>query len=367
MKFTVVRSCFLDALQAIQGVVPTKPSLATLLNCLIVAEDNKLILMVTNLDLTMRYVLDYDVQVVTGGRTTLPVKRLISIVHELPEGELTFDIDEDDAARVTCGSTFFKIIGLRADEFPPVLEPVSGEVFFSLEQSIVKDMLRKTAYATSNDETRRALTGVLMQFREGKLTTVATDGKRMALVEQEIAFPDDAACDLILPQQTVKELIRLLSDGKMKISQQNKLVVFEMEHMSISSKLIDGVYAKFQQVIPGSCDERITVEREVFIDALRRVSLVSTDKANSVNMTFENNELTMVTTAPDVGEARETIPLKYIGEPIVTSYNPTFLMECLKTLDGINDVIFELSMGRSPLVVKCQLPFMYVLMPLRLN
>ncbi len=371
MKFTVQRTPFLEALQSIQGIIATKPgSLAILANCLIEAHDNSLILTATDLDMSMRYTISESVSVSESGTTTLPVKRLIGITREMPEGEITFEIDADDIARVASDTTFFKLIGLNASNFPPLVQAQAYDRSFAIDQAIFRDMIKKVAYSASTDESRPTLVPILLEFNNSKLTMVATDGKRLALVEQELSFPDDLGCDILLPQRTANEMVKLLSDeGPMKISYSSasSLVMFETANLSVCSKVHESGFANYKQVIPESCDERIGADREAVIAALRRVSLVATGNVllNSVRMTFENNALTCVMSSADVGEARETIPVKYVGEPITASYNPSYLLDCLKALDTEDEIIFELSLSRSPMMIKCSLPFLYVVMPLR--
>lgn len=367
MKFTIVRSKFLEALQTVQNVVPSKPALLVTANCLIVAEDGKLLITATDLDMAVKCEVIDDVTIDEPGRSTLPVKRLVSIVRELQEGQITFEINDDDVASVQCGASYFRIIGLPANGFPGVAQVNEGDSSFALDQGIFREMLKKTYYAASTDETRRILTGVLLSFRDGKLTLVATDGRRLALVENELEFHEDDACDIVLPPRAVGELLRLLqAEGPMRIYRQANQVLFMFDNSVFSSKLIEGVYPNYRQVIPNGCDEHITIERELLLGALRRVSLVATDKSNSARLTFADNQLTVVTNTPDVGEARETLPIKYAGKSISVIFNPEYIMDCLKNLDT-DEIFFELSEGHCPAIIKCDLPFIYVLMPLRIN
>jgi DNA polymerase-3 subunit beta len=228
-------------------------------------------------------------------------------------------------------------------------------------------MLKKTAYASSIDETRRVLNGVLLAFRSGKLTMVATDGRRLALVEHEVEFPSDEEVEMILPTKAVNELMHILKDeGDLAIHGQKNQVVFEFGETMMSTKLIEGVYPNYRQVIPSACEERVTVEREALLAAMRRVSLVTTDKSNATRLTFGGNQLVIVTQTPEVGEARETMPIKYNGKQIEIIFNPEYVMDPLRNLEG-DEVYIEMNDGHSPALIKCDLPFLYVLMPLRMT
>ncbi|MDD4017792.1 MAG: DNA polymerase III subunit beta, partial [Kiritimatiellae bacterium] len=260
MKFSIVRSKFLDGLQTVQNVVTAKGSLQILSNALLHAEDNKLCITTTDLDISERCIVECEVE--KPGSTTLPIRRLASMIRELDEGKILVEVNEEDVASVQCGSTYFKIIGLPTRDFPPV-PATEGKFCYRIDQGAFREMLRKTCYAVSQDETRRVLNGVLLALKENKLTMVATDGRRLALVEHEIEFPPEAEVEMILPTKAVSELMRILSnDGDLKIYAQKNQVVFELGDTVLSSKLIDGVYPNYRQVIPSACDERVVIERE---------------------------------------------------------------------------------------------------------
>ena len=300
------------------------------------------------------------------GATTLPARRISSIIRELPDSPVEIEVDEKDVANVTCGASFFKIIGISEDEFPPISKP-EGKFSYHIDQGVFKEMLRKTSYSASSDETRYVLNGVLLSFKGNKLTIVATDGRRLALVEQEIEFPKEAEAEIILPTKAVSELLHTLSDdGELKIHTKENQIVFEFNKIVITSKLIEGTYPNYRQVIPAECEERITVERESLLTALKRVSLLTTDKSNATKLNFSKNKLIVITTTPDVGEARESIPIKYTGKQVSVAFNPEFMMDPLKNLAS-DEIFVELTDELSPGVIKCDIPFLYVLMPMRIT
>ncbi|MBN2301540.1 MAG: DNA polymerase III subunit beta [Lentisphaerae bacterium] len=364
MKFTIAKSSLLEGLQTVQNVVGIRSTLPILANVLLVGEKNTLTLSTTDLDVSVRC--SVEANITKAGASTMPVRRLSSIIRELPEAEIEIEIDDKDVAIVKCGSSFFKIIGLSEEEFPPVSKP-EGKYVYRIDQGVFKEMLKKASYAASSDETRYVLNGVFLGFKSGKLTVVATDGRRLALVEYEVEFPEEAAVEMILPSKTVNELLHTLADqGDLKIISKEKQILFEFDKILIASKLIDGTYPNYKQVIPAQCEERVVVERESLLTALKRVSLVTTNKSNAVKLTFGKNKLSVSSNTPEVGEARETIPIKYTGKEISVAFNPEYMMDPLKNLN--NDEIFiELTDDLSPGVIKCDMPFVYVLMPMRIN
>jgi len=364
MKLSVTKAALLEGLHVVQNVVSVRSTLPILSNALLTAEDDKLWLTTTDLEVSVRCAIDADIE--KNGISTLPVRRLSSIVRELPDATITLDIDENDVATLDCSSSHFKIIGLNKEEFPPISSPEEKSCY-TLDQGVFREMLKKTSYAASTDETRFVLNGVLLSFRDGKLTMVATDGRRLALVENEVEFPDEAESDMILPSKAVHELLHVLEDeGDMSIYAKENQIVFEFGDVMVASKLIDGTYPNYRQVIPNQCEERVTIERDVLLTALKRTSLLTTEKSNATRLTFADNQLTVVTNTPDIGEARETVAVKYSGKEISVAFNSEFMMDPLRNLTS-DEIYIEMTDELSPGVMKCDIPFLYVLMPMRVN
>ena len=210
MKFKVPKSKLFEALSLVQNIVGSRSALPVLSNVLISAEEGSLVLTTTDIDITMRCRCEADVA--TPGKVTLPVKKLASIVRELDEGIVSFDVEGNEIAHMRCSSYKSKINGLPAREFPPA-PTTEGGIAYQIDQGKFRDMLRKTHYATAMDDTRAVLTGILMSFADGKLTCVATDGRRLALYEHEVDFPAENARDVVLPLRAATELMRSLSDS----------------------------------------------------------------------------------------------------------------------------------------------------------
>lgn len=364
MKFSANKTALFEGLQKVQNVVGTRSTLPILTNVLIEAEKESITLTTTDLDVSVRT--NVIAKVAKTGKSTLPVRRLSSIIREMPDDDISFEVDDKNEAVVTCGTSFFKVLGLSAADYPEV--PTQDEEYgYTIGQGIFRDMLRKCSYAASSDETRHVLNGVLLSFKQGKLTVVATDGRRLALAEHELDFPTEAETDVIIPSKAVLELQHTLgNNGDMKIYAKSNQMMFEFGDTFIASKLIDGTYPNYRQVIPSQCEERITVEREMILTALRRVSLVSADKSSAVKLTFAKNRLTILMSSPEVGEARETLAIKYGGKEISVAFNPEYMSEPLKILDH-DDIYVELIDDLSPGVIKCDSPFLYVLMPMRIS
>ncbi|MFC1497502.1 DNA polymerase III subunit beta [Verrucomicrobiota bacterium] len=364
MKISIQKEDMLEGLQRVQSVVGNRTTLPVLSNVLFTGKKKTLSLTTTDLDVSVRC--NVKAEIKKEGSSTLPAKRLFSIIRELPDKAIDIEIDDKNVATIKCGSSFFKIIGLSDEEFPPIPK-VEGKYSYHLDQGAFKEMMRKTAYAASADETRYVLNGVLLSFKGNKLIVVATDGRRLALVEHEIEFPKEAETNVILPTKTVTELLHTLADdGELKIYVSDKQATFEFGETLIASKLIDGTYPNFKQVIPAACEERVAIERESLLAALKRVSMVTFNKTNATRLTFAKNKVVMSAIVPDVGEAREVIPIKYSGKEITVAFNAEYMMDPLRNLTS-DEIFVELTDDLSPGVIKCDIPFLYVLMPMRVK
>lgn len=364
MKFKVIRSKFIEGLKSVQNIVAGKGSLPILQNVMIEAAGNSIKLTTTDLDISIKCAVECDV--ISEGKTTLPVKLLFTSMTKAAEGEIEIDVDAQERASIKAGSARFKLQGMPASEFPQL--PEEGDAHaYTVPQATIREMLRKTSYAASQDDTRRMLKGVLMSFKDEKLTMVATDGRRLALVENEIEFPKAAEKDIVLPSKAVSELQRSLTgDGNASIMVKKSQICFNLENVIIYSKLMDDTYPNYRQVIPQKCENHITIDRQLLLDALDRASVMTMDESHSTKLIFEENTLTVTSAASDIGEAKDEVPIKYAGEKIETMFNPTYVMDPLKAIDD-DEITIDINDGHTPAVIRCSVPFLYVLMPLRIN
>jgi DNA polymerase-3 subunit beta len=311
-----------------------------------------------------------EAKVTQPGSTTLPVKKLFGIVREL-NGDIDIEVDDKNIAIIRSGSSFFKINGLGADEFPP-LPKFKDDKKVALSQETIRSMLKKTAFAVSTDESRYVLNGIFISLKEGKMTFVATDGRRLALVDEEVEVSEKSSGEFIVPAKAVNELTRLLQDkGTVEIKFGENQASFALQNENsfsvlLITKLIEGNYPNYRQVIPGEAKERITLMREEFQQALRRAEIMTSEKANSVKLAFGRNNLTITANSPEVGEARETMAINYKGKEFAIAFNPRYMIDPLGALTE-DEVFLELIDELSPGVLKVNGPFLYVVMPMRLS
>src|ERR1700686_5518823 len=360
MKFSVSKDKLLEGLSTVQNVVSTRTTLPILSNVLLQASGAEIRLTTADLDVGRRG--SIEAQGERTGATTLPARRLFAIVRDLPASEVYVDVDSKNFASIRSGSSFFKILGLPEEEFPPLARFDEAKVF-SIAQKELKDGLKKTSYAISTDETRYVLNGILFSFKENKLTLVATDGRRLALVDLELEFPRSQERDIIVPTKAVAELQRLVrEEGEEKLSIGENQIAFELNRTLLVSKLIEGNYPNYRQVIPSEAKERIRLERETFLTAVRRVSLLASEK--SVNLIFAQSNIDIVANTPEVGEAKEWLPVMYNGREFSIAFNPEFLMAPLRNLSE-EEIYLDLIDEMSPGVIKIAGAFLCVLMPMR--
>jgi len=374
MKFKINRDHFANGLAQVLNVVGSKATMPILSNVMIEAEKDQISLTTTNLDLGIRCRIKAEVK--ETGAVTLPVKRLAGIVRELPNIDVIFDASPNHQIKLTSGGSTFRIMGIGKEDFPPL--PEFGEDrIFTLEQAELVAMLKSVAYAQSTDETRYILNGVYFNFRDEKLSLVATDGRRLAMMAKELEVPAESAGSIILPAKTVGELTRLLDKGeKVKISFNERRASFQIatdkdssgliDHIYLYSKVVEGNYPNYQQVIPKETHQRIKLERELLLQCVHRAALVCSEKANSVRIKLSSNLLELTAQSPDFGEAHESMAISYSGPELQVAFNPAFLMDPLRALSK-DEVFFEVKDEVSPGVFKTLESFVCVIMPVRLS
>ena len=375
MKFKINQDHFSNGLQQVLNVVATRSTMPILSNVLIEAADGHISLTTTNLDLGIRCRIKADIE--TPGGITLPVRKLATIVRELPQSEVFVETGDNNQAKITSGGSLFRIMGISTEEFPP-LPTFENRHVFELEQAEIVNMLKSVSYGQSTDENRYILNGVYFNFADEKLTLVATDGRRLALTALETDITEDNEGSLILPAKTVAELERLLGKGeKVKVAFNDRQVAFEVaigedgdtglvDQLYLVSKIVEGNYPNYRQVIPKETEHRVKIERELMLECVHRAALVTSDKSNSVKLKVSKNLLEISGSSSEYGESHESMAIAYDGPEVQVAFNPQFLMEPLKALTK-DEVFFEFKDELSPGLFKTLDNFICVIMPLRLN
>jgi DNA polymerase-3 subunit beta len=375
MKFKINQDHFSNGLQQVLNVVAARSTMPILGNVLIEAEESHISLSTTNLDLGIRCRIKANVT--DPGAITLPVRKLATIVRELPNPEVFIETSDSNQAKITSGGSLFKIMGIGSEEFPP-LPTFENRKVYELSQDEIVNMLKSVSYAQSTDENRYILNGVYFNFADEKLTMVATDGRRLGLTALDLEVSDDNAGSLILPAKTVSELERLMGKGEhVKVAFNDRQAAFEIaideggdsglvDHLYLVSKIVEGNYPNYRQVIPKETEHRVKIERELMLECVHRAALVTSDKSNSVKLKVSKNLLEISGQSTEYGESHESMAIAYDGPEVQVAFNPQFLMEPLKALTK-DEVFFEFKDELSPGLFKTLDNFICVIMPLRLN
>lgn len=363
MKITVKKDVFARALQKVSNIIGSRTTLPVLANVLIEANDNHLTL--TTTDLEIRLTTNIDAEVETPGKTTIPVKRLLGLVSKLRGETISLNTNENHHTELKCGTANFTLLGLNPDDFPVPVEfnPVRT---VKIKQNDIANMIDRISYAVSMDDSRKVLQGILLSIRESKLTAVATDGKRLALVEKLLEeAPSGVDGDIIITLKSATELKRLIErNGDVIMEIGENQIVFKVNHTVMLSKLIDGAYPNYQQVIPASFAKSIQLPCEPFIYALEVVNVTLSDaEAAYVKITFHDNQLLFEANS-NYGEGSESIPIEYDGESMSASFNPIFLLDPFKHV-GLDHVTLKINDVFSPIAIESGDGFLYVIMPMR--
>ncbi|MEY4853412.1 MAG: hypothetical protein RIR32_88 [Verrucomicrobiota bacterium] len=375
MKFKVNRNHFFNGLSSVTNVVGNRATMPILQNVLIEAEGDTVTLTTTNLDLGICCRIKAAVS--SPGRITLPVKKLVPIIRALSSAETIVELTGKDRVKITSGSSVFQIAGLPADQFPPISN-FAGQPTIAIDQDNLGSMLRKVSYAQSTDENRYILNGVFFEFSAGKLTLVATDGRRLAKCEQKLEGSDKTLA-LILPARTITELSRLLkSGGKVHVSNNERQVGFTIDiptndeglvdRIQLVSKVVEGNYPNYRQVIPKEAGSKVRLEREKLLESVQRAALMTDDRNNTIRMTVSKKSQNLeISAKSESGEAHEPIAVKYDGPEVNIAFNPQYVIEPLRNVTE-DEIDFEFKDDMSPGVIRgLKEDFLCVVMPQRIS
>ncbi len=369
MKFMIKRDDLSSRLQAILGVISTRTTLPILGNVLITATNDGVSLAATDLDLSMTATVPAKVS--KTGSTTVPARTFAEMVRELPEEDVQISVT-NHRLEIKSGHGVYKMSGMSPEEFPrlPAI-PDGGAVTIPLDE--LRSMAYRTMYAVSNDETRPALNGILWQANGERMHMVATDGHRLARVSVAGNRLAGLKSELIVPPKALQLVLKMATDDTTDVAVMfgEKNVVFKIGDVVVTSRLIEGPYPNYNQVIPKSNDKFLKVDAATLVAGVRRVAVLSNSLTKQVKFALSNNSIELSATNQDVGgEAHETIPCEYKGEDLEIGYNANYVIEMLKNFDA-GDVVFELATSISAGLVRAaddpeKEKYLCLVMPLRL-
>ena len=352
MKFSLPRNEFQQLLQTVVSAVPAKSTLPILSNLLITAADGKLTLVATDLDTSIRTT--GDAKVGAAGSITIPAKKLADIVRELPNEEIKCSVT-GTRVKIECGHGNYSIVGLEAEEYPQ-LPASDGDRKIVVPTDVLEKGFRRTSYSVSSDETRQMLCGILLQVTEGEVVMVATDGHRLACSRfkgnykfQESAAPADKSAsdksaaekaaagsgrDMIIPPKALQQVVRLAAGTvNVGLTVSKNYATFDLGNTTVYSRLIDGNFPNYEMVIPKTNPKEISIGREEFIAAVRRVSVLADSVTHQIKVSVRPERIELSVNTADVGEGSEQVPVTYSGDRLDIGYNANYLLDILRSID----------------------------------
>jgi len=368
MELVVRKTDLLRELQLFQGIVERNNTIPILANVLMEAEGDQLRLLATDLQVALRS--QCPASVSRAGKLTLPAKKLFEIIRVLPETDIRIEQDKS-GVKVAADRFDSRIQTMPPDDFP-TLPRATGDASLSLPAGLLSQMLARTQFATTSDDTRYFLNGVLLVASAGQFSLVATDGHRLALTQavREGNGPTDEV-RVILPKKTVTELGRLLldADGDIQYERQENHLFFTVGGRVLISRMIDAQFPAYERVVPKGTDKVVEFERERLANALKRVGLLSPERSRAVKFSIEPGKVEVSSSSPELGEAKEAILVDdYAGAPIQIGFNGQYVLQFLDVV-GTDKVALELKDEVSQAVMKPVgqdgFDYTYVLMPMR--
>lgn len=352
MKLKVNRQEMQKALQNIQGIVEKKTTMPILSHFLLKAA-NTISIMATDLDIAFTGPL--NAEILERGSLCVPARKLFEIAKEV-EDDILLESQENNWLKVSSGNSTFKLMGLPEEEYPK-LPDISRSEELNIDAQVLKNMIEKTVYTAGDNDTRCALNGLLFHFipkeRHIELAIVGTDGHRLAFITKELSGELSEEKKFILPKKAAIELRRLLEETEVEVIMglNKNHMFFTIDDIVLTSRLIEGTYPSYEQVIPQGNDKKATIDKVIFSKALRRISIMSAEKTNAIRFDLEQGKLTLSSINSDIGEAREEITIEYKGNPFTIGFNARYLLDALQAMDG-ESVGFEFQDPLSPTLLR---------------
>ncbi|MHB1568556.1 MAG: DNA polymerase III subunit beta [Solirubrobacteraceae bacterium] len=368
MKISLQRDTLLSQLQTVSRVASTRSAIQALSGVQLAARTSGSELLATDMDIGLRVPLEAEVE--REGTVVLPARLLLDIVRSLPTAAVSLELrPAEQDVEVVSGNATFHIRTLRGEDFPHFPE-LDRSATVQLPAQAFVSTAQKVSGSASHDDTRPVLTGILISASERELRMVATDSYRLSVKETTLEAPLASGFEVNVPARALQELARLVGqddETPLEIAVQANQVVFGYGRVILSSRLIDGQFPNYRQVLPDTFEHELQISGGELTDVVRRISLLAQRNA-PLRLAFEPGELTVSAQTPDVGEARESMPVSFQGEPLEIGFNPEFLRAGLEAIDGADLILKLISPLRPGLIEAADgSRFRYLIMPIRLN
>jgi DNA polymerase III subunit beta len=367
VKLSTSSQELLTKLQVVSRVASTRSAVQALSGVQIAAEDS-VELRATDMEVGLRVPLEAVVE--RSGTVVLPARLLVDVVRQLPSGDVSLELrPAEQDVEVVAGTARFHIRVLRSEDFPPLPDP-GGDQIVTMPAPAFTETIARVARSASRDETRPILTGILVSAAGEELRMVATDSYRLSVKETGLEAPLDGSFEANVPARALQELVRIAQageEGELTIGVRANQVVFDLSGIVLSSRLIDGQFPNYRQLLPDTHEHELTVSTSELTDVVRRMSLMAQKNA-PLRLHFGEGELRVSAQTPDVGEAHEAMPVPFQGEPFEIGFNPDFLRDGLESVDA-DDLRLKLISPLRPGLIEAgdDSGFQYLIMPIRLN
>ena len=328
MRFTISREKLMEGLTAVSASIPAKTTLPVLANIMVETTERGIRLSGTDLDIAVSTEVPAEVE--TQGAITIPARKLTEIARELPPSPVKVSASGEQRATLECGRSRFKLLGLPRDEFPsfPV---VRFDQSWRIRSGELQKLIGHTSFAVSTEESRPILNGVLWELRPERMRMVATNGHRLAKMELPISSDGAPSGDLIVPPKALEQVRKLFpADEDLEIARGDNHLGFRSPSTAVFTRLIEGPYPNYEQVIPKDNDRVAIAEKVSLISALKRMSVIASDQTHRIRMSFNAGMLKFSVQTPDLGEAQDELPVRYTGDPLDIGFNATYLLEILR-------------------------------------
>ncbi|MFL5575554.1 MAG: DNA polymerase III subunit beta [Gemmatimonadaceae bacterium] len=328
MRFTIAREKLQEGLTAVAASIPAKTTLPVLANILVETTERGIRLSGTDLDIAVSTEVAADVE--SAGAITIPAKKLTEIARELPPSPVKVAAAGEQRVTLECGRSRFKLLGLPRDEFP-TFPTVRFNESWRVRSADLQKLISHTAFAVSTEESRPILNGVLWELRPERMRMVATNGHRLSKMELTIASAGAPSSDLIVPPKALEQVRRLFpAEEELEIARGDNHLGFRSPFTSVFTRLIEGPYPNYEQVIPKDNDRVAVADKQALASALKRMSVIASDQTHRIRLSFNAGMVKFSVQTPDLGEAQDELPVRYSGDQLDIGFNATYLLEILR-------------------------------------
>jgi len=370
MEFSVTKSVLLNELSTTQGVVERKTTIPILSNLLVEVKGSQLTITATDLELSIRT--SCEAKIKKEGAGTIPAKKLLELVRLLPEGEIKVKLLENHWVEIVSEKKKYKLVGMAKENFPAL--PVMPHTLVKIPAAILENLIRKTKFAISMEESRYTLNGGLLILKPDTLAMVATDGHRLALAETDHKLAGlNGEVKLLIPKKAMDEVEKLSvaagSDAAIEFAKDESHLFFQVGHRLLISRILTGQFPNYEAVLPRDNNKSVVMERAELSDAVRRVSQLADQRSHAVKLAVSKEGIEISASSPEYGEAKESIEKEFKGEPIAIGFNASYMLDFLgAAADGPISIELkdEQSAGQMRPLADESYRYRYIIMPMRI-